>query len=642
MSRGMRGVTGALAAAMMSLLWGAAPVAAAQEGGYGSSARLETPFAATSGPPEEPYSEFLKQVDQSQVRSVNIAGQEIRGEFQGGKSFVTESPVVEQSTLVERLMRHGVEINAEKSGGSRGLDGIETFLMVVVVLIGVVAYFELRQRQQSGSGARGTDMSGFAKSRARRFEGGEVGVTFQDAAGIEEAKQEVMEIVEFLKDPAKFSKLGGRIPKGVLMVGAPGTGKTLLARAIAGEAKVPFFSASGSDFVEMFVGIGAARVRDLFAQARQLFPCIVFIDEIDALGRHRGGGGGGGNEEREQTLNQLLVEMDGFQGTEGVIVIAATNRPDVLDPALLRPGRFDRQVVVPLPDVTGRERILRLHLTRVPLAEDVRPALIARGTPGFSGAELASLVNEAALFAARADKSAVGMEELERAKDKIMLGVERHSLRMSDQERRLTAFHEGGHAIVGLHVPDHDPLYKVSILPRGRALGLTVYLPETDRHSQSKQALQSRICALLGGRIAEELIFGPEQVTTGAANDLERATEIARAMVTEYGMSDALGPLAYGAATAAPDRLSGSGASAGISADTARAIDAAVRGIVEVNYARAREILETHETDLRRLAEALIERETLDSEEIEEVLRSRAPCGPAHCDNQDRVVAVAP
>ena len=469
-------------------------------------------------------------------------------------------------------------------------------------------------------------MSGFARSRSRRFEAGEVRVTFQDAAGIEEAKQEVMEIVEFLKDPSKFSKLGGRIPKGVLMVGAPGTGKTLLARAIAGEAKVSFFSACGSDFVEMFVGIGAARVRDLFAQARQHSPCIVFVDEIDALGRHRGAGGGGGNEEREQTLNQLLVEMDGFQGSEGVIVIAATNRPDVLDPALLRPGRFDRQVVVPLPDVCGRERILHLHLARVPLAKDVRPALIARGTPGFSGAELASLVNEAALFAARADKSAVGMEELERAKDKIMLGVERRSLRMSDRERRLTAVHEAGHAIVGLHVPDHDPLYKVSILPRGRALGLTVYLPETDRHSQSKQSLESRICALLGGRIAESLIFGPEQVTTGAANDLECATEIARSMVTQYGMSDALGPLAYGAAAGTPDRLSGSGPHVGLSADTARASDAAVRGIVESNYARAREILEAHETDLRRLAEALIEHETLDREQIEAVLH--APPGP--------------
>jgi cell division protease FtsH len=447
-------------------------------------------------------------------------------------------------------------------------------------------------------------------------------------AGVEEAKEEVAELVEFLRDPGKFQKLGGRIPRGVLMVGSPGTGKTLLAKAIAGEAKVPFFSISGSDFVEMFVGVGASRVRDMFEQAKKHAPCIIFIDEIDAVGRHRGAGLGGGHDEREQTLNQLLVEMDGFEGSEGVIVIAATNRPDVLDPALLRPGRFDRQVVVPLPDVRGREQILKVHMRKVPTADDVKPSIIARGTPGFSGADLANLVNEAALFAARANRRTVGMDEFEKAKDKLMMGAERRSMVMSDEEKKLTAYHESGHAIVGRLVPDHDPVYKVSIIPRGRALGVTMFLPEDDRYSFSKRRLESQLSSLFGGRVAEELIFGFESVTTGASNDIERATHIARSMVTKWGLSEKLGPLSYEEEEGEVFLGHSVTRHKNISGDTQRVIDLEVREIIERNYQRTRGLLQEHLAMLHSMAGALIKYETLDAEQIDDIMGGKEPRPP--------------
>ncbi len=473
----------------------------------------------------------------------------------------------------------------------------------------------------------------FGKSRARLLGEDQVNVTFADVAGVDEAKQEVAEIVDFLKDPGKFQKLGGKIPKGVLMVGSPGTGKTLLARAIAGEAKVPFFTISGSDFVEMFVGVGASRVRDMFEQAKKHAPCIIFIDEIDAVGRHRGAGLGGGHDEREQTLNQLLVEMDGFEGNEGIIVIAATNRPDVLDPALLRPGRFDRQVVVPLPDVRGREQILRVHMRRVPLGDDVKPALIARGTPGFSGADLANLVNEAALFAARANQRQVSMDQFERAKDKIMMGAERRSMVMTDAEKRMTAYHEGGHAIVGISVPEHDPVYKVTIIPRGRALGVTQFLPEQDRYSLSKRRLESSIATLFGGRIAEELIFGEDAVTTGASNDIERATELARNMVTKWGLSDRLGPLTYSEESGEVFLGRSVTQHKQVSDETAHAIDEEVRRVIEMNYKRARQILETNLDKLHAMAEALIKYETLADDQIRDIMAGRTPKPPEGWDD---------
>jgi len=460
-----------------------------------------------------------------------------------------------------------------------------------------------------------------------------VNVTFADVAGVDEAKQEVSEIVDFLKDPGKFQKLGGKIPKGVLMVGSPGTGKTLLARAIAGEAKVPFFTISGSDFVEMFVGVGASRVRDMFEQAKKHAPCIIFIDEIDAVGRHRGAGLGGGHDEREQTLNQLLVEMDGFEGNEGIIVIAATNRPDVLDPALLRPGRFDRQVVVPLPDVRGREQILRVHMRRVPLNDDVKPGYIARGTPGFSGADLANLVNEAALFAARANKRMVGMDEFERAKDKIMMGAERRSMVMSEAEKKMTAYHEAGHAIVGMTVPEHDPVYKVTIIPRGRALGVTQFLPEQDRYSFSKRRLESAIATLFGGRIAEELIFGPESVTTGASNDIERATDLARNMVTKWGLSDKLGPLTYSEDSGEVFLGRSVTQHKQVSDVTAHAIDEEVRRVIESNYERARQILTSSLDKLHLMSEALVKYETIDEEMLRDIMAGKPPKPPAGWDD---------
>ncbi|MDY6994891.1 MAG: ATP-dependent zinc metalloprotease FtsH, partial [Pseudomonadota bacterium] len=485
------------------------------------------------------YSQFIHEVQQGRVQKVEIEGRTIRGIKQDGEHFVTYNPG--DDGLIGDLLNNNVQIESHPPEQQSLLMQIFISWFPMLLLFGVLIFF---MRQMQGGGGRGALT--FGKSRARMIEEDQVKITFADVAGIDEAKEEVTELVEFLRDPGKFQNLGGKIPRGVLMVGSPGTGKTLLAKAIAGEAKVPFFTISGSDFVEMFVGVGASRVRDMFEQAKKHSPCIIFIDEIDAVGRHRGAGLGGGHDEREQTLNQLLVEMDGFEGNEGVIVIAATNRPDVLDPALLRPGRFDRQVVVPLPDIRGREQILKVHMRKVPIDDNVKPSIIARGTPGFSGADLANLVNEAALFAARANKRLVGMDEFEKAKDKIMMGAERRSMVMSDDEKKLTAYHEAGHAIIGRLVPRHDPVYKVSIIPRGRALGVTMFLPEIDRLSYSKEYLESSISSIFGGRIAEELIFGAEAVTTGASNDIQRSTEIARNMVTKWGLSERLGPLTYG------------------------------------------------------------------------------------------------
>ena len=488
------------------------------------------------------YSEFMQQVQTGQVEEVTISGIEIAGTLKSGQSFITYSPETDNSALVGELLNSKVKISGQAPEKQSFLAQIFIHWFPFLLLIGVWIFF-MRQMQGGAGGGRGA-MS-FGKSKAKLMNEDQVKVTFKDVAGVEEAKEEVKELVDFLKDPGKFQNLGGQIPRGVLMNGSPGTGKTLLARAIAGEAKVPFFTISGSDFVEMFVGVGASRVRDMFEQAKKHAPCIIFIDEIDAVGRHRGAGVGGGHDEREQTLNQLLVEMDGFEGNEGVIVIAATNRPDVLDPALLRPGRFDRQVTVPLPDIRGREQILKVHMKKTPISNDVKPKLLARGTPGFSGADLANLVNEAALFAARASKKIVDMSDFEKAKDKILMGGERKSMVMNDDERKLTAYHEAGHAIVGRLVPDHDPVYKVSIIPRGRALGVTMFLPEEDRYSNSRQRINSMIAALFGGRVAEEEIFGDDAVTTGASNDIERATALARSMVTKWGLSTKMGPLAY-------------------------------------------------------------------------------------------------
>ena len=525
------------------------------------------------------YSEFMQQVQTGQVEEVTISGIEIAGTLKSGQSFITYSPETDNSALVGELLNSKVKISGQAPEKQSFLAQIFIHWFPFLLLIGVWIFF-MRQMQGGAGGGRGA-MS-FGKSKAKLMNEDQVKVTFKDVAGVEEAKEEVKELVDFLKDPGKFQNLGGQIPRGVLMNGSPGTGKTLLARAIAGEAKVPFFTISGSDFVEMFVGVGASRVRDMFEQAKKHAPCIIFIDEIDAVGRHRGAGVGGGHDEREQTLNQLLVEMDGFEGNEGVIVIAATNRPDVLDPALLRPGRFDRQVTVPLPDIRGREQILKVHMKKTPISNDVKPKLLARGTPGFSGADLANLVNEAALFAARASKKIVDMSDFEKAKDKILMGGERKSMVMNDDERKLTAYHEAGHAIVGRLVPDHDPVYKVSIIPRGRALGVTMFLPEEDRYSNSRQRINSMIAALFGGRVAEEEIFGDEAVTTGASNDIERATALARSMVTKWGLSNKMGPLAY----AEEENEVFLGKSSGqqqksVSDETARTIDTEIRKIID-------------------------------------------------------------
>jgi cell division protease FtsH len=587
-------------------------------------------YMPTMGQPAHlDYSTFLDEVKAEHVESVTLQGEMIYGTRKDKSQFETRNPETDYTALIGTLYNARVKIDSREPKqpnfiGQLLLQMAPAFLLILVFL------YMLRQ-MQGASGGRGA-MS-FGKSRARLLGEDQVNVTFADVAGVDEAKQEVGEIVDFLKDPGKFQKLGGKIPKGVLMVGSPGTGKTLLARAIAGEAKVPFFTISGSDFVEMFVGVGASRVRDMFEQAKKHAPCIIFIDEIDAVGRHRGAGLGGGHDEREQTLNQLLVEMDGFEGNEGIIVIAATNRPDVLDPALLRPGRFDRQVVVPLPDVRGREQILRVHMRRVPLADDVKPALIARGTPGFSGADLANLVNEAALFAARANKRTVGMEEFERAKDKIMMGTERRSMVMSEAEKRMTAYHEAGHAIVGMTVPEHDPVYKVTIIPRGRALGVTQFLPEQDRYSFSKRRLESAIATLFGGRIAEELIFGPESVTTGASNDIERATELARNMVTKWGLSDKLGPLTYSEETGEVFLGRSVTQHKQVSDVTAHAIDEEIRVVIESNYQRARQILVSALDKLHLMAEALMKYETIGDEQLKDIMAGKEPRPPAGWDD---------
>ena len=582
-------------------------------------------YMPTSGQPQDiPYSAFVEDVKNNRVESVVMQGEMIYGVHKDKSSFKTRNPETDYTALLGTLLKSGVVIDSREPKQPNFIG--QLLLQMAPALLLILVFLYMLRQMQGASGGRGA-MS-FGKSRARLLGEDQVNVTFADVAGVEEAKQEVAEIVDFLKDPGKFQKLGGKIPKGVLMVGSPGTGKTLLARAIAGEAKVPFFTISGSDFVEMFVGVGASRVRDMFEQAKKHAPCIIFIDEIDAVGRHRGAGLGGGHDEREQTLNQLLVEMDGFEGNEGIIVIAATNRPDVLDPALLRPGRFDRQVVVPLPDVRGREQILRVHMRRVPLADDVKPALIARGTPGFSGADLANLVNEAALFAARANKRIVGMDEFERAKDKILMGTERRSMVMSEAEKRMTAYHEAGHAIVGMTVPEHDPVYKVTIIPRGRALGVTQFLPEQDRYSFSKRRLESAITTLFGGRIAEELIFGPESVTTGAANDIERATELARNMVTKWGLSDRLGPLTYTEETGEVFLGRSVTQHKQVSDVTAHAIDEEIRRVIEGNYQRARQILTSSLDKLHTMADALMKYETIDEEQLKDLMAGRTPKPP--------------
>ena len=532
------------------------------------------------------YSDFLSQVRTGQIERVEFQGDRITYGSREPLSFYTISPETDNNALIGLLEDNNVRFTAEEPETQGLISQLLISSFPILLLIAVWVYF---MRQMQGGGGRGA-MS-FGKSKAKLLSEDNVKITFDDVAGIEEAKQELSEVVEFLRDPRKFQRLGGKIPKGVLTVGPPGTGKTLLAKAIAGEAKVPFFTISGSDFVEMFVGVGASRVRDMFETAKKQAPCIIFIDELDAVGRHRGAGLGGGHDEREQTLNQMLVEMDGFEGNEGVIVIAATNRPDVLDPALLRPGRFDRQVVVPLPDIRGREAILKVHMRKVPISDDVEPSIIARGTPGFSGADLANLVNEAALFAARENKRTVTMEEFEQAKDKIMMGTERRSMVMSEKEKLNTAYHEAGHAIVGYIVPDHDPVHKVTIIPRGRALGVTMYLPEEDKYSISKEKLESNISSLYGGRLAEEMTLGPEGVTTGASNDIERATEIARNMVTKWGLSDKLGPLTYSEDEGEVFLGRSVTQQKQVSPETAQAIDAEVRNIIDRNYNRAKEIL---------------------------------------------------
>lgn len=583
------------------------------------------------GPPQAParalsYSEFIDEVRSGVIREVEIRGRNIRVTTQAGEKFMTYNPG--DNGLVGDLLNNGVTIQARPPEEQGVLMQIFISWFPMILLIGVWIFF-MRQ-MQGGGGGGGRGAMSFGRSKARMLSEDQVKTTFADVAGVEEAKEEVGELVDFLRDPSKFQKLGGKIPRGVLMCGSPGTGKTLLARAIAGEAKVPFFTISGSDFVEMFVGVGASRVRDMFEQAKKHAPCIIFIDEIDAVGRHRGAGLGGGNDEREQTLNQLLVEMDGFEGNEGVIVIAATNRPDVLDPALLRPGRFDRQVVVPLPDVRGRAQILRVHMRKVPAGDDVQPKIIARGTPGFSGADLANLVNEAALFAARASKRVVNMGDFEKAKDKIMMGAERRSMVMNEDEKKLTAYHEAGHAIVGRLVPAHDPVHKVSIIPRGRALGVTMFLPEEDRLSYSKERLESNISSMFGGRIAEELIFGKEAVTTGASNDIQRATEIARNMVTKWGFSEKLGPLMYGEEEGGEVFLGHSMGQnkSGFSDETSHIIDKEIRAFADRNYERAKKILVEHEKELHMMAEALLKYETIDSSQIDDIMEGRDPGPP--------------
>ncbi|MDD1977766.1 ATP-dependent zinc metalloprotease FtsH [Pseudomonas tussilaginis] len=583
-------------------------------------------FSSPNEPQTLNYSDFIQQVKDGKVERVAVDGYVITGKRTDGDSFKTIRPAIADNGLIGDLVDNHVVVE----GKQPEQQSIWTQLLVasfpILVIIAVFMFF-MRQ-MQGGAGGKGGPMS-FGKSKARLLSEDQVKTTLADVAGCDEAKEEVGELVEFLRDPGKFQRLGGRIPRGVLMVGPPGTGKTLLAKAIAGEAKVPFFTISGSDFVEMFVGVGASRVRDMFEQAKKHAPCIIFIDEIDAVGRHRGAGMGGGHDEREQTLNQLLVEMDGFEMNDGIIVIAATNRPDVLDPALLRPGRFDRQVVVGLPDIRGREQILKVHMRKVPVGENVNPAVIARGTPGFSGADLANLVNEASLFAARGGKRTVEMKEFELAKDKIMMGAERKSMVMSEKEKQNTAYHEAGHAIVGRVVPEHDPVYKVSIIPRGRALGVTMFLPEEDRYSLSKRALISQICSLYGGRIAEEMTLGFDGVTTGASNDIMRASQIARNMVTKWGLSEKLGPLMYAEEEGEVflGRSAGS-QHASVSGETAKLIDSEVRSIIDQCYAAAKQILTDNRDKLDAMADALMKYETIDAEQIDDIMAGRTPREP--------------
>ena len=580
------------------------------------------------------YSEFLAQVESDQVLSVEFQNDNytINGKTVNGKNFETVKPPFLQDDLSEILRDHRVSVIGEKPEQQSILKQLLVASFPILIILAVFIFF-MRQMQGGISGKSGP-MS-FGRSKAKLLEGGKVKTNFTDVAGIEEAKEEVQEIVDFLQDPSKFQKLGGKIPTGILMVGSPGTGKTLLSRAIAGEAQVPFFTISGSDFVEMFVGVGASRVRDMFEQAKKHAPCIVFIDEIDAVGRHRGAGLGGGHDEREQTLNQLLVEMDGFEQNEGIIIIAATNRPDVLDPALLRPGRFDRQIIVPLPDIRGREQILKVHMKKVPLGEDVDPSVIARGTPGFSGADLANLVNEAALYAARSGKKLVGMEQMDFAKDKVMMGTERRSMVISEEDKLKTAYHEAGHAIVGRLLEEHDPVYKVTVIPRGRALGVTVFLPEEDKYSHSRQSLLDRICGLYGGRIAEEIVYGEKGITTGASNDIERATELARNMVTKWGLSKELGPIRYGDETDEPflGRSVGS-AKQDISDETASKIDKEAKSIISDCYMRATDILKENIDNLHLMAQSLVEYETLDAEQIDDIMAGAKPRTPGSKENK--------
>jgi len=562
------------------------------------------------------YSTFIASIKSGAVSSVDIQDRTITGTLTDNTKFTTYSPSYDPG-LMGDLLNNGVAVQAKPAEESSLL--MQIFISWFPMLLLIVVWIVFMRQMQGGGGGGGKNPMSFGKSKAKMLNEDQVKVTFKDVAGVEEAKEEVAELVEFLREPAKFQKLGGKMPRGILMCGSPGTGKTLLAKAIAGEAKVPFFTISGSDFVEMFVGVGASRVRDMFEQAKKHAPCIIFIDEIDAVGRSRGTGVGGGNDEREQTLNQLLVEMDGFEGNEGIIVIAATNRPDVLDPALLRPGRFDRQVIVPLPDIRGREQVLNVHLSKVPAAEDVKASVIARGTPGFSGADLANLVNEAALFAAKSSQRFVTMEDMEKAKDKIMMGAERRSMVMTEKEKRNTAYHEAGHAIVGRLVPVHDPVYKVTIIPRGRALGVTMFLPEEDKHSQSREELESHLSVAYGGRLAEELIFGVDAITTGASNDIEVATDIARSMVTKWGFSENMGPQAY-VESRENHKV--------ISEDTAKQIDEEIRTLIIRNYDRAEKILTDNIDILHAMSDALMKYETIDVDQIDAIMEGREPGDP--------------
>ncbi len=590
-------------------------------------------FGAGIASQEISYSQFMSEVKGGQVMQVEIQGQTIRGQRGNNTRFFAYNPETDNSVLIGTLLDNKVELRGREPSGNSVWAHLLISWSPILLLVGISIY--LVRQMQSGMGGRGT--LSFGKSRARLLGENRIRVTFKDVAGVEEAKQEVVELVDFLREPGKFQSLGGHIPKGVLLIGPPGTGKTLLARAIAGEAQVPFFTVSGSDFMEMFVGVGASRVRDMFEQAKKQSPCIIFIDEIDAVGRHRGAGLGGGHDEREQTLNQLLVEMDGFERSDGVIIIAATNRPDVLDPALLRPGRFDRQVVVPLPDIRGREQILRVHMAKVSCSERVQPMVIARGTPGFSGADLYNLVNESALIAARDDKKAVDMSDLEQARDKIMMGSERRSLVMSDKEKQLTAYHEAGHAIVGLRQPSHDPVYKVTIIPRGRALGVTMYLPENDKLSYSREYLEARICSLFGGRVAEELIFGSSAVTTGASNDIQHATEMARNMVTRWGLSERLGPLTYSDEEEEVFLGHAITKHKSISDETAHLIDEEVRGVIDTGYKRAKEILTRDIDKLHLMSKSLVQYETLDKRQIDAIMEGREPPPPSGWDEGARL-----